>query len=190
MGANRQELHHRRLVQRDAVCLEQVCLGQCEVLAHAAVDMHAQNLQAGAAIGFPRPAGNAVPAVQVGHDVNRVARLQFRARASLDDLVGKYQAVNIKLDKAGGLTEALAIQVKAGSLAGLLDLLDDEVAQRHDSDGAAEAARLVARINSELAELAAGGPARAASARNVGHELVLGVGMTALTLSLIGTLVM
>jgi hypothetical protein len=88
------------------------------------------------------------------------------------------------------LTEALAIQVKAGSLAGLLDLLDDEVAQRHDSDGAAEAARLVARIDSELAELAAGGPARAASARNVGHELVLGVGMTALTLSLIGTLVM
>jgi hypothetical protein len=88
------------------------------------------------------------------------------------------------------LTEALAIQVKAGSLEGVLDLLDDEVAQRHDADGAAEAARLVARINSELAELAAGGPARAASARNLGHELVLGVGMTALTLSLIGTLVM
>ena len=39
-------------------------------------------------------------------------------------------------------------------------------------------------------ELAAGGTLRAAGARNVGHELVLGVGMTALTLSLIGTLVM
>ena len=32
----------------------------------------------------------------------------LHTRESLDDLVGKYQAVNIKLDKAGGLTEALA----------------------------------------------------------------------------------
>jgi L-Ala-D/L-Glu epimerase len=31
------------------------------------------------------------------------------ARASLSGLVGKYDAVNIKLDKAGGLTEALAM---------------------------------------------------------------------------------
>ena len=29
-------------------------------------------------------------------------------RASLDDLAGRYDAVNIKLDKTGGLTEALA----------------------------------------------------------------------------------
>ena len=28
-------------------------------------------------------------------------------RAGLDALVGRYDAVNIKLDKAGGLTEAL-----------------------------------------------------------------------------------
>ena len=88
------------------------------------------------------------------------------------------------------MEEAMAARVKAGALAGILDLLDDEVAQRHDADGAADAARLVARIDAELAELAAGGTLRAASARNVGHELVLGVGMTALTLSLIGTLVM
>lgn len=88
------------------------------------------------------------------------------------------------------MAEALAAQVKTGSLAGLLDLMDDEVGQRHDAEGAADAARLVARIEAELAELEAGGKARAANARNVGHELVLGVGMTALTLSLIGTLVM
>ena len=30
-------------------------------------------------------------------------------RASLDALAGKYDAVNVKLDKAGGLTEALAL---------------------------------------------------------------------------------
>jgi L-Ala-D/L-Glu epimerase len=34
-------------------------------------------------------------------------------RASLDALAGKYDAVNVKLDKAGGLTEALALAVEA-----------------------------------------------------------------------------
>jgi L-alanine-DL-glutamate epimerase-like enolase superfamily enzyme len=34
-------------------------------------------------------------------------------RASLDTLSGKYDAVNIKLDKAGGLTEALALAAEA-----------------------------------------------------------------------------
>lgn len=34
-------------------------------------------------------------------------------RASLDALVGKYQVVNIKLDKTGGLTEALALREAA-----------------------------------------------------------------------------
>jgi L-alanine-DL-glutamate epimerase-like enolase superfamily enzyme len=34
-------------------------------------------------------------------------------RASLDRLAGQYDAVNIKLDKAGGLTEALALAAEA-----------------------------------------------------------------------------
>jgi L-alanine-DL-glutamate epimerase-like enolase superfamily enzyme len=52
-----------------------------------------------------------------------LARLEFpiplcadescRTRADLDRLSGKYQAVNIKLDKAGGLTEALALAAEA-----------------------------------------------------------------------------
>jgi len=33
--------------------------------------------------------------------------------ADLDRLDGKYQAINIKLDKAGGLTEALALAAEA-----------------------------------------------------------------------------
>jgi L-alanine-DL-glutamate epimerase-like enolase superfamily enzyme len=36
-----------------------------------------------------------------------------RTRADLDRLDGKYQAINIKLDKAGGLTEALALAADA-----------------------------------------------------------------------------
>jgi L-alanine-DL-glutamate epimerase-like enolase superfamily enzyme len=38
----------------------------------------------------------------------------LRDRASLPALAGKYDAVNIKLDKAGGLTEALALADEAG----------------------------------------------------------------------------
>lgn len=34
----------------------------------------------------------------------------IRTRAQLDDVAEKYQAINIKLDKAGGLTEALALR--------------------------------------------------------------------------------
>ena len=37
-------------------------------------------------------------------------------RASLAALVGKYDAVNIKLDKTGGLTEALALADEAARL--------------------------------------------------------------------------
>lgn len=33
-----------------------------------------------------------------------------QTRASLDEVVGRYQFINIKLDKAGGLTEALALR--------------------------------------------------------------------------------
>jgi L-Ala-D/L-Glu epimerase len=36
-----------------------------------------------------------------------------RTLADLDRLDGKYQAINIKLDKAGGLTEALALAEEA-----------------------------------------------------------------------------
>jgi L-Ala-D/L-Glu epimerase len=36
-----------------------------------------------------------------------------RTRADLDRLDGKYAAINIKLDKAGGLTEALALAEEA-----------------------------------------------------------------------------
>src|SRR5512146_1000917 len=39
-----------------------------------------------------------------------------RDRASLPALAGKYDAVNIKLDKAGGLTEALAMASEARRL--------------------------------------------------------------------------
>ncbi|MCC6716948.1 MAG: hypothetical protein IT555_03615 [Acetobacteraceae bacterium] len=88
------------------------------------------------------------------------------------------------------LAEALATHVSAGALPRMLRLLDDHVARERDASEAADAARLVVRIDEELAQLAQAAPGRAAVAFSVGHELVLGAGMTALTLSLIATLVM
>ena len=80
--------------------------------------------------------------------------------------------------------------MQAGALPRMLDLLDDRVARESDRSEAVDAVRLVARIDDELAQLARAAPARAAMADTVGHELVLGAGVTALTLSLIATLVM
>jgi L-Ala-D/L-Glu epimerase len=39
-----------------------------------------------------------------------------QTRADLDRCAGRYQAINIKLDKAGGLTEALALKAEAEAL--------------------------------------------------------------------------
>jgi L-alanine-DL-glutamate epimerase-like enolase superfamily enzyme len=56
----------------------------------------------------PLPAGKDEDLRRYDGPVALCADESLHTRDSLDDLVGKYQAVNIKLDKAGGLTEALA----------------------------------------------------------------------------------
>ncbi len=56
----------------------------------------------------PLPAGKDEDLRGYASPVPLCADESLHDRGSLDDLAGKYQAVNIKLDKAGGLTEALA----------------------------------------------------------------------------------
>jgi L-alanine-DL-glutamate epimerase-like enolase superfamily enzyme len=72
------------------------------VAAETGVELIEQPLPAGddAALAGPRPVP--VCADESVHD-----------RASLDALAGRYDAVNIKLDKTGGLTEALALASQA-----------------------------------------------------------------------------
>lgn len=57
----------------------------------------------------PLPADNDAALAEVDRPVPVCADESVHDRASLAHLVGKYDAVNIKLDKAGGLTEALAL---------------------------------------------------------------------------------
>ncbi len=77
-----------------------------------------QNLAACADAGVtlieqPLPEGQDAALARMSRPIPVCADESVHARASLDGLAGKYDAVNIKLDKAGGLTEALALTAEA-----------------------------------------------------------------------------
>lgn len=73
------------------------------------------NLEAVAALGVvlveqPLPAGRDDILVRIAHAVPICADESIHTAADLPLLEGRYDAVNIKLDKAGGLTAALALR--------------------------------------------------------------------------------
>jgi len=73
-----------------------------------------QNLAACAEAGVtlieqPLPEGNDAALARIKRPIPVCADESVHDRASLDALSGKYDAINIKLDKTGGLTEALAL---------------------------------------------------------------------------------
>jgi L-alanine-DL-glutamate epimerase-like enolase superfamily enzyme len=61
----------------------------------------------------PLPADRDEVLARVSHPIPICADEACHTRADLDRLAGKYDAINIKLDKAGGLTEALELAVAA-----------------------------------------------------------------------------
>jgi len=61
----------------------------------------------------PLPADADAALAAIARRVPVCADESLHTRADLDRLVGRYDAVNIKLDKAGGLTEALALAAAA-----------------------------------------------------------------------------
>ncbi|HEY1736267.1 MAG TPA: N-acetyl-D-Glu racemase DgcA [Methylovirgula sp.] len=69
-----------------------------------------------ALIEQPLPAGADEALARIPHAVPVCADESLHQRSDLGRLVGRYDAVNIKLDKAGGLTEALALQNEAERL--------------------------------------------------------------------------
>src|SRR5437763_1078599 len=69
--------------------------------------------RAGLALQIPAGAArNALDCALWDYEAKRAGTSAARL-AGLDALVGRYHAVNIKLDKAGGLTEALALAAEA-----------------------------------------------------------------------------
>jgi len=78
----------------------------------------ADNLNACAQAGVvlveqPLPAGRDDALATIARPIPVCADESVHDRASLGALVGKYDAVNIKLDKTGGLTEALKLRAEA-----------------------------------------------------------------------------
>ncbi|MBF9061105.1 dipeptide epimerase [Rhodobacterales bacterium HKCCSP123] len=61
----------------------------------------------------PLPAGQDDLLAEIARPLPVCADESCHDRASLPDLAGKYDMVNIKLDKTGGLTEALALKTQA-----------------------------------------------------------------------------
>jgi L-alanine-DL-glutamate epimerase-like enolase superfamily enzyme len=79
------------------------------------------NLAACAAAGVtlieqPLPAADDAALAAIARPVPVCADESVHDRATLRTLLGKYDAVNVKLDKAGGLTEALALVAEARTL--------------------------------------------------------------------------
>ena len=66
----------------------------------------------------PLPAGDDAILAELDRPVPVCADESCHTRTDLDALVGRYDVVNIKLDKTGGLTEALALR-RAARAAGL-----------------------------------------------------------------------
>jgi L-alanine-DL-glutamate epimerase-like enolase superfamily enzyme len=64
----------------------------------------------------PLPAGEDDLLAEIERPLPVCADESCHDRASLPDLVGKYDMVNVKLDKTGGLTEALALKAEAEEL--------------------------------------------------------------------------
>jgi L-Ala-D/L-Glu epimerase len=64
----------------------------------------------------PLPAGQEDLLARIARPLPVCADESCHDRASLPDLVGKYDMVNIKLDKTGGLTEALALKAEAEAM--------------------------------------------------------------------------
>jgi len=94
----------------------------CELIVDANEAWSAQNLmenfQACAEHGVrlieqPLPAGEDSVLADMAHPVPICADESCHDRQDLADLRGRYDAVNVKLDKAGGLTEALALVAEA-----------------------------------------------------------------------------
>jgi L-alanine-DL-glutamate epimerase-like enolase superfamily enzyme len=78
----------------------------------------AENLRACAESGVtlveqPLPAGNDAALAAISRPIAVCADESIHDRASLKEIAGKYDAINIKLDKTGGLTEALALAEQA-----------------------------------------------------------------------------
>ena len=133
MAAATEKAAHRRLLKiklggeddGDRIAAVRKAAPDCELIVDAneawSTDNLEQNLAACAAAGVtlveqPLPAGHDEALARIQRPLKVCADESVHDRTSLDGLRERYDAVNIKLDKTGGLTEALAMADAAHAL--------------------------------------------------------------------------
>jgi L-alanine-DL-glutamate epimerase-like enolase superfamily enzyme len=133
MAAATEKAAHRRLLKiklggeddGDRIAAVRKAAPDCELIVDAneawSADNLERNLAACAAAGVtlveqPLPAGRDEALARIRRPLKVCADESVHDRTSLDGLRERYDAVNIKLDKTGGLTEALAMADAARAL--------------------------------------------------------------------------
>jgi L-Ala-D/L-Glu epimerase len=109
----------------DRIAAVRAAAPDCELIVDANEGWREENLAANlaacAAAGVtlveqPLPATDDAALAAIARPIPVCADESVHDRASLRALAGKYDAVNVKLDKAGGLTEALALAAAAEAM--------------------------------------------------------------------------
>jgi hypothetical protein len=131
--------------------------------------------------------------VQCLAPLRMLAQLQVRLRSGaapglagwLADRVGPALASWRNRQRRTEVRERLTGLVPQGYLAPMLVVLEDPVGRSADAHGAQAAEAELARIDSELIDIAHGAAARSAAAFRVGQEIAAGLGLAALATVLI-----
>jgi len=109
----------------DRICAVSIAAPNSRIILDAnegwRADNITENLEAAARSGItmieqPLPAGEDEMLLNLPHHVPICADESAHVAADLDALVGRYDVINIKLDKSGGLSEALVMRNKAQEL--------------------------------------------------------------------------
>ena len=90
VGADREELDHRRLVERDAVGDRHVVLRHTDIVRHPAVDVDAEDGDALTAIGLAAPTGDAMAAGEIRDHEDLLPDGDAAARTRLGDFAGQF----------------------------------------------------------------------------------------------------
>ena len=100
MGTDPERLDERELIVGECARAVELARRDDDLRPHAAVDVHSERFQLGAAIGSSRAARDAPPAIQVGLDRAAVAGFQpVRLAAGIDDLDAELMAENPRVVK-------------------------------------------------------------------------------------------
>ena len=145
------------------------------------LEMEVNALAADLTHGFP-----AMPWLRI------LATLQSRAQSRKLPALARWMATQAdpliagwhNRDRRTALRERLRVLTEEGMFAPILAALDDPAGRDADANAARSAGEALARIDTELAHIAAAGGERAALATRYGQEAVAGLGLAATTIML------